>query len=339
MSDIPGMAEGVQALSVMLNGTEFFLKMTGSVFNWSYERLQQLTLAIVTCIKKSKEELKKGEVNFLDILKKDKKGFGGLMQLDSETLNDFINFAQKNNLSYSIMTDLNLMDGKTEIAFGETQAEAFRYYITQNMDTARLYSCEEYIENADRDRLNELAEEKKEDLELVESYMKEKKPEHLTEIVIPSEYIIDKNPESNEILIALPNTEDKYISTQRSKLKRINDDLVFLYNEDELDEGLEVVDQEGVVKTTLDKNNLCVIDTVNSSEMLMMFDKDNIRRKNLLNSEKKEQVLHEYHDRNGNSLIYRKDADLVEKVKVADKEIVYGAKKAVKEMGSSMLKR
>ncbi len=67
MSDIPGLYEGVEAVKVLVNGTEVYLRLTGDLLNWAIDRVVRIATLIAAEVKSRKEVLKEGEVSFKEL--------------------------------------------------------------------------------------------------------------------------------------------------------------------------------------------------------------------------------------------------------------------------------
>ena len=147
MSEIPGLYEGVEAVKVVVEGTEVFLRLGGDVLNWTLDKMVTLAKLLARNIRSWEEELKEGEVHFKDLLDKDN-GRIEMLQIEQEHLDKLKAFAKQAGVSYSIMPDLNKKDKYVEVAYPERQGDAFRYFIAQNADIAKTYTYGEYFNNA-----------------------------------------------------------------------------------------------------------------------------------------------------------------------------------------------
>lgn len=159
--EITGIQETAQFLSVAINGTETFFRITGKLGNWTFEKLQALILLIWHTGQKKAHELKPGEVNIRKLMNicGEKREKLGLIQIDDAIMDDFVNFAKKNKITYSIMADANSTDGKKEIVYSESQAAAFQVFLKRYHEHARPYSFDEYTENARSEDLAAMSEE------------------------------------------------------------------------------------------------------------------------------------------------------------------------------------
>lgn len=147
MSDIPGLYEGVEAVKVLVNGTEVYLRLTGDLLNWAIDRVVSIATLIAAEVKSQKDVLKEGEVSFKELLDKDKSGIG-MLQIEEAQFGLLERFAKESGVSYSIMPDINKKDVYVEVAFPESQGDAFRYFIAQHADIAKSYTYGEYFDNA-----------------------------------------------------------------------------------------------------------------------------------------------------------------------------------------------
>ena len=147
MSEIPGLGEGIEAVRVVMQGTEIFLRLSGHAAGWTVDRIAKCAVLFAHHAEKKKHEMKEGEVNFKELLKDGKNGVN-MMQIENDSFQLFKDYAREMGLSYSIMPDINKQDTYMEIAYSELQGEAFRYYISQHPDVARTYTYGEYFNNA-----------------------------------------------------------------------------------------------------------------------------------------------------------------------------------------------
>ena len=83
MSEIPGLYEGVEAVKVVVEGTEVFLRLGGDVLNWTLDKMVMLAKLLARNIRSWEEELKEGEVHFKDLLDKDN-GRIEMLQIEHE---------------------------------------------------------------------------------------------------------------------------------------------------------------------------------------------------------------------------------------------------------------
>ena len=65
MSEVPGLMEDVEAVKVMFEGTEIFLKLGGNVANWTVDKIARITVLIVHHINKIVEMLRNPMCNFV----------------------------------------------------------------------------------------------------------------------------------------------------------------------------------------------------------------------------------------------------------------------------------
>ena len=245
MSEIPGLHEGVEAVHVMFQGTEMFIKLAGSFANWTIEKLAKLAALLYHHMQKKKSEMKEGEVNFKDLVTKNKSGIN-IMQIEYEHLDEFLKFAKEMGVSYSIMPDINKQDEYLEIAFPEYQGEAFRYFISQHPDYSKTYTYGEYFDNANpTDMAEELKGLEKEVMQYITSikekeqnnikddFAKDSEKENIindTEIKSEDNIRINidtsllfRSKEKNQIMAAVPNTEDEYIHINKKDLTKDDD--------------------------------------------------------------------------------------------------------------------
>ena len=240
MSEIPGLHEGVEAVHVMFQGTEMFIKLAGGFANWTIEKLAKLTALLYHHMQKKKSEMKEGEVNFKDLVTKNKSGIN-IMQIEYEHLEEFLIYAKEMGLSYSIMPDINKQDEYLEIAFPEYQGEAFRYFISQHPDFSKTYTYGEYFDNANpTDMAEELKGLEKEIMQYAQSLKdKEKQMDKIKEENIINESkdksedenilinidtsLLFKSKEKNKIMVAIPNTNDEYIHINKKDLSKNED--------------------------------------------------------------------------------------------------------------------
>ncbi len=246
MMNDTGIGEGVQAVRVMFEGIDMFLKLSGQFTSWSFDKLSKLFSLVYGAIKEKKLELKPGEVTFAELINKDRQGVG-IMQLDNSAFAEFTTYAKEMGLSYSIMPDINKQDTCIEIAYGEMQGEAIRYFIAQNPEFARTYTYGEYIDNADEkdilDELNRL-DPNREAIQYAEELKKEGKEDNSvqqqptnttknmryedvakqtdSQIVEIDKELIAKGRNDREVLLGVPNRENEYILIPIERLTKKN---------------------------------------------------------------------------------------------------------------------
>lgn len=252
MSEVPGLMEGVEAVKVMFEGTEIFLKLGGSVANWTVDKIARITALIVHHMQKKKADMKEGEVNFKDLVTKNKSGVG-MLQIEEEHMDLFLEYAKETGLSYSIMPDINKQDIYKEIAYPEYQGEAFRYFIARHPDIAKSYTYGEYFDNA---KIEDIEEEikglGKEAVEYAKELEKKEKQEIKTgnkELSMPIDSsLLHVNEEGGikQILVAVPNTEDEYIVVSKNQITE-TDGVLRLHLD--ADAKYEIVNSRGIAGT------------------------------------------------------------------------------------------
>ena len=296
MSEIPGLHEGVEAVRVMFQGTEMFLRLFGDMSKWSLEKLAKVVALTYHHMNKKKSEMKEGEVNFHDLITKNKSGVG-MMQIENEHLLELVQFAKEMGLSYSIMPDINKKDKYCEIAFPEYQGEAFRYFISQHMDIARSYTYGEYFDNSNPVDMEkeikglgreavEYAKELK-DKNINPDIQKEVKhsdgiPNDLNErvmIKIDTSFL-NESENKDMILVAVPNTEDEYIRIPKMDLTK-KEDAYYIHLRPDAGYTVCTKEEKPVMK---DEANMII--TGNEYKNAV----DNIPRNNEVNKEKKEKA-------------------------------------------------
>ena len=211
MSDIPGLGEGIEAIRVLMQGTEIFLRLSGHAAGWTVDRIARAVVLLAHHMEKKKSEMKEGEVNFRDLITKDNKGVS-MMQIENDHFDDFKKYAKDMGLSYSIMPDINKSDIYMEIAFPEEQGEAFRYFISQNPQFAKNYTYGEYFDNANPvDMEKEIKGFGKEAVQFA-AELKEKEKQVAETIPLPLDTsLLENSSIEGQKLLAVPNTEDCYI--------------------------------------------------------------------------------------------------------------------------------
>ena len=152
MSEIAGLQEGVEGLRVMIEGSDKFLRLGGDLSKYILSHLLRFAKFLFNVHKAHSAELKEGEVPFKELFKKSNNEVG-LMRIDSDKLQDFVNHAKASGISYSIMPDINKADGKTEIAFPQSQAFAVNYFCASNKEFSEVITFDDYFKNANQDDL------------------------------------------------------------------------------------------------------------------------------------------------------------------------------------------
>lgn len=147
-----GIQEAAQVVSIIINGAESFLRLTGSFARFTGHELKQLFTFLLA---QHKEKLAdpnrlEGEVLLKDLFARCNKSHEkmGLMQIDERIQEDFELYARENGLTYSYLYDANKNDGKKEIVYREGQSLAFEAFITSKNPLAKAYSFDEYLDNA-----------------------------------------------------------------------------------------------------------------------------------------------------------------------------------------------
>ena len=218
MSDIPGLGEGIEAVRVMMQGTEIFLRLTGHATGWTIDRVARAAVLLAHHMEKKKSEMKKGEISFRDLITRSNGGVN-MMQIENDHFEDFEAYAKKMGLSYSIMPDINKSDIYMEIAFPEDQGEAFRYFISQNPEYAKNYTYGEYFDNANPvDMEEEIKGFGKEAVEYAEEL---KQRENY--IAMPfDESLLKESEFEGRVLVAIPNTENEYALIYDNQITKLD---------------------------------------------------------------------------------------------------------------------
>ncbi len=219
MSDIPGLGEGIEAIRVLMQGTEIFLRLSGHAVGWTVDRIARASVLLAHHMQKKKEEMKEGEVNFRDLITNNQKGVS-MMQIENDHFKDFEKYAKEMGLSYSVMPDINKDDIYMEIAFREEQGEAFRYFISQNPEFAKNYTYGEYFDNANPvDMEKEIKGFGREAVQYAEE-LKAKEREQGRLVYRPDpDYIpvpfdaslLKESAVEGQKMLAVPNAENRYI--------------------------------------------------------------------------------------------------------------------------------
>lgn len=171
--EMTGVQEAAQVVNVAINGSEVFLKLGGSFVSWNIEQLKALFTLIYRQYKRQKdkpEALSKGEVSIDKLFQVcgDHKERVPVLQIDERIKEEFIQYCNNNKLTYSFLWDGNKSDGKTEVAYRESQAPAFEAFIMSHYPLATAYSFEEYRDNMRPEDIlaaeNELSAESKREI-------------------------------------------------------------------------------------------------------------------------------------------------------------------------------
>ena len=215
MSEVPGLGEGIEAMRVMLQGAEIFLRVSGGVVNWSVDKIAKVTALLVRHCQKKKSEMKEGEINFKDLIAKG--GSVGMMQIEYEHFDVFEKYAKDMGLSYSIMPDINKQDIYLEVAYPENQGEAFRYFISQHPDVSKSYTYGEYFDNANPvDMEAEIRGLGREAVQFAEE-LKAKEMQETISVPLDTS-LMKKSAYDGWMLLAVPNTENEYIRIANDQL-------------------------------------------------------------------------------------------------------------------------
>lgn len=301
--DAPGISEGVQAVRVIFEGGEMFLKLVGSFTSWSLDKITKLAALLYGTYKEKKNELAVGEVNFSELVKKDRNGVG-IMQIDTSVMEEFREYAAEMNLSYTIMPDINKQDSYCEVAYGESQGEAVRYFIAQNPLYAHTYTYGEYIDNADEKDIAEemsrldpngdavrqaqkLKQEGYEEMKVSSDIVPVAEGDDYESIVmeegsevieVESSYIsktASEHDKDKSILVAVPNRENEYVKVSIDRISRKNDRLYVAMHKDETFDIVDINEEKGDRK-------------ISASEIKERY--NNIERANLVNAARHENI-------------------------------------------------
>ena len=265
MSDIAGLGEGIEAIRVLMQGTEIFLRFSGHAVGWTVDRITRASVLLAHHMQKKKSEMKEGEVNFRDLITKNNNGVS-MMQMEYEHFDEFKKYVKDMGLSYSIMPDINKKDIYLEIAFPEEQGEAFRYFISQNPEFARTYTYGEYFDNANPvDMETEIRGFGKEAVAFAEQ-LKEKEqartqgqtapvyqpdPDYISVPFDPS--LLKESAVEGQKMLAVPNAENEYIHIYDGQITELEGSYqLHLYASGSYfitDENEQAVLQEGVQKS------------------------------------------------------------------------------------------
>ena len=237
--EIPGLGEGVQAISVMLEGVKFCFSVGADIGKWSTDKIAKLVAILYHAHQKKKEDLRPGELGFSDLIKKAGSQVE-LMQIDRSMIETFEKYAKETQLSYSFMPDLNLLDNDIEIAFPQDQGAAFRYFIAQYPTLARPYTYGEYVSNAQPELMEQMADTVREASKQLEAQSVD---------MIRVDGYIRKLPENHllyddSVLLRIPNTEDTYILCDRKLLYMADGEVYLKYT---AEEDLAVTDEYGTL--------------------------------------------------------------------------------------------
>jgi hypothetical protein len=166
--EMAGIGEGVQLVSVMINGASQVFALTGHFASYSIEMMIRMFKAINAgriAHEQKKKELKPGEVLPEQLIKHcseaNTKAHGNIsstaiMQVDDVILEDFEKYANSNKIPYSILYDLNSSDGKTEVMYLSDHSQLIGAFIQENNPHARAYTMSNYLENATAEDINRL---------------------------------------------------------------------------------------------------------------------------------------------------------------------------------------
>jgi hypothetical protein len=150
--EMTGINEAAQAIEVSIKGFDTVARLGGNFVGWTLEMMIRLTKFLTYTISKQKnkpEVLAHGEQPldkmFRYCAKNNEETM--IMQIDENQLQDFMEYAGNNNLTYSRVVDGNPGDKKLEIAYTSGQQAAFAVYINSRYPKASAYSWGEYEAN------------------------------------------------------------------------------------------------------------------------------------------------------------------------------------------------
>ncbi len=164
--EMTGINEAVQLINVSINGVETTLKLSGNFLNWSLSQIKSLAKVIAAMIHKKSEELKPGEMNFGDMLKKLSKNGKkpALYNVDDNIMPEVTQKLNEMKVPYSVFPDVNLNDGKAQIMIsdyynGSMLALSNSYNIYEGPDrhiAISRSSMQEYVSNGDPELIDDL---------------------------------------------------------------------------------------------------------------------------------------------------------------------------------------
>lgn len=241
-----GVAEAVQFLNVSINGIETFFKLTGNLLHFNAHVAKEMFTFLFARIKENqnkKEQMAWGETELQKLFTLCDKNNEqvGVMQVDDEIRDDFINYANKNGLVYSFLYDANKKDGKTEVVYRGSQAAAFESFIRSYHPKARVYSINDYMNNATPEDLY-AAEQLLNDEE--KSYINNKRMEEtekdkLVGVAIDDSQITGVTEQNVEICISDEPGNIMYIELPRDRLLFNNNTYIIAVSDSDVFKGYE----------------------------------------------------------------------------------------------------
>lgn len=151
--EMTGVGEAAQFVSVMINGTEMMLKLTGEIAKFTAEQIKQFLQFLYARkreIELKPETLSPGEMEIdklLNVANKNNEGVS-LLQLEEEDKTKFLDYARDNKVTFSFMYDANKEDSLIEVAIPNSQSPLAYAFVLRNQDRARILPADAYLKNA-----------------------------------------------------------------------------------------------------------------------------------------------------------------------------------------------
>lgn len=224
-----GVSEAIQVLNVIINGSATALKLTGQFAHFSGHEMKELGKFIMARHYEGKnkpETLSLGESGINEIFRvcQQNDETVGLMVIPQDMLNNFVEYANANHLSFAKMCP---QEGKTDITilYPEHQKWAYQGYMMTN-EKARATDFGEYLSNVTiQDRVNvdnQLARMKAYDHILSNQNMENKESISATSesVIIDKSQIVGIHGDSAEISVK-SNDELGFVKIPYGSLKRV----------------------------------------------------------------------------------------------------------------------
>lgn len=222
--EVTGVSEAAQFLNVSINGIETVFKLTGNLLRFNLHVAKEMFTFLYARQKETtaeKELLASGETELQKLFSLCDKNHEqvGVMQIDDEIKGDFIHFANDNGLAYSFLFDANKNDGKAEVVYRGSQAAAFEAFIRSYHPKARVYSMNDYMNNATPEEL--FAAEQilsREEKDFINNKLADERENKLVGVAIDESQITGVTEQNVEVCISDEKGTKMYVEVPRDRL-------------------------------------------------------------------------------------------------------------------------
>jgi len=189
--EMTGVNEAAQLINVSINGVSTALRLSGSFINWSMHEIADLARIITALVRKKSEDLKPGEWNWGDLIRKCGKEEIELttFDVDLSIKEEITEHLKEMKIPFSILPDINVEDGKFQISLPKSYDEAIiafgsRFNTPGNPFTGEKghiavarTTLEGYMKTADPEKIREFLREVMEDPEMEQAMQFQKDKE------------------------------------------------------------------------------------------------------------------------------------------------------------------